>query len=98
MDKRCEKIRLLFEGYASGLYTKAEATGQTIDILADSPDFVELWDEVPDWVQSEIWQWLRPFDENTILYDLGSAGSREHRISLHLISLKAWLIREGRYR
>ncbi|WP_443749653.1 hypothetical protein [Asticcacaulis solisilvae] len=93
MDNRRGRIRFLSESYWSGLYTKPEVIGLTIDILADSPDFAELWGDVPDWLQVEIWEWLKPLHRNTVLYGQTLWGEV---ISPNLIDLKVWLIREGR--
>jgi len=94
LDKRLEKIRRLSEWYETGLYTGPEIIGQTIDILADAADFAELWDDVPEWVQVEIWAWLKSVDRNTVLYGATIWGEI---IPRHLIDLKVWLIQERRY-
>jgi len=85
-------LRTSADGYASGLYTKAEAVGGMIGALERTSDFRVLWAEVPDWAQSEIWTFLKGCDATTILYDFSSG--KEGVIPSSLIELKDWLVQQ----
>jgi hypothetical protein len=94
MSDESDKLRRYADHYGSGLYTKPEAIWAMLGILKSS-DFRTLWADVPDWAQSEIWMFLKPCDETTILYDFSSHTSGV--IASSLIDLKNWLIKEKGY-
>ncbi len=93
MDSR-ERILFLAESYETGLYAGYEVVGLTIDILIESPDFLSLWEDVPDWAKSKIWAWLRVCNELTVTYDIFDVG---RHIPPNLLELKKWLISEKGY-
>ncbi|QDQ25167.1 hypothetical protein FNU76_01665 [Chitinimonas arctica] len=96
MSNSDEKLCRYTDAYHSGIYTKDEAVGAMIEILASSPDFIGLWSGMPDWAQSAVWIFLKSCDETVVLYNV-STGSNE-AISPRLIELKSWLAREKGYK
>lgn len=93
LDSR-EQILFLAESYETGLYAGIEVVGLTMDILVKSPDFLNLWQDVPEWAKLRIWDIIKECDENTVLHDIFDVG---RPYPSNLIELKNWLISEHAY-
>ncbi len=82
-------LQVLATYYETGPYTKDEILGSILEIFKQSSDFLSLWDIVPDWARSSIWNFLKQCDETTVLYNFSS--QKRKIIDPNLIALKSWL-------
>lgn len=90
-----ERLRVYIEDYQSGMYTLNEVIGAIIGILTDAADFRVVWEEVPEWARTPIWEFLKGCDEASVLYNFSSKSSAP--ISSQLLDLKSWLTSEKGY-
>ena len=90
-----EKLRVYIEDYESGMYATNEIIGAIIGLLTDASDFRVVWEEVPEWVRTPIWEFLKGCNETSVLYNFSSRSSAP--ISSQLLDLKSWLAPEKGY-
>lgn len=86
---RDQRLSELMEGYNSGLYQKQEVISVCIDLLADEATRLNLWSQLPDWINDAIRRRLANFDGSDELVTFGRADPVI--IKKQMVQLKQWL-------